>query len=42
MRVVSWNVDGLGNGLKRRKIKKVLVKVNPDIIMLQETKKIGD
>ena len=38
MKIISWNVNGLGNPVKRRKIKEVIVKVDPDIVLLQESK----
>lgn len=39
MIVVSWNVRGIGSGKKRGVIKDSLRKMNPDIIILHETKR---
>ncbi|XP_010263157.1 PREDICTED: uncharacterized protein LOC104601500 [Nelumbo nucifera] len=38
MKIVSWNVRGLGNARKRALIKEVLRKENPDIFLIQESK----
>lgn len=38
MNVVSWNVGGLGDVVKRRKVKEVVCKVSSDMLMIQETK----
>ncbi|GKU93949.1 hypothetical protein SLEP1_g7498 [Rubroshorea leprosula] len=35
---ISFNVRGLGSGLKRREILKLVKKENPDFLLLQETK----
>ncbi|BFG20710.1 hypothetical protein CerSpe_069840 [Prunus speciosa] len=40
MKIVSWNVRGLGDRKKRAVIKKVLKKCGAYIVMLQETKKM--
>lgn len=39
MKIMSWNVRGLGAAVKRQSIKHIITKHNPDIIVLQETKK---
>lgn len=39
MRIISWNIKGLGNPFKNFSIKEVLRRYKADIIMLQETKK---
>ena len=39
MKIVSWNVRGVGSLRKRGIIKNYLNKVNLDIVVLQETKK---
>lgn len=38
MIIVSWNVRGLGNSLKRRRVNEALVDLHPDLIGFQETK----
>jgi hypothetical protein len=38
MSIISWNVRGLGNPLKRKKIKVEVRQREPDVLMLQETK----
>ncbi|KAF8407524.1 hypothetical protein HHK36_006658 [Tetracentron sinense] len=38
MRIVSWNVRGLGRGERRLDVRVLLRKLKPDIIALQETK----
>ena len=39
MKIFSWNIRGSGSSSKRRAIKKTICKANPDIVVLQETKK---
>ncbi|KAL5583298.1 hypothetical protein UlMin_015740 [Ulmus minor] len=39
MKIVSWNVRGIGSGRKRGVIKENLLKMRPDFVVLQETKK---
>ena len=39
MKIVSWNVRGVGSLRKRGVIKEYLNRINPDIVVLQETKK---
>ncbi|RVW45741.1 hypothetical protein CK203_094977 [Vitis vinifera] len=39
MKIISWNVRGLGSSNKRRVIKDFLRLENPDVVMIQETKK---
>lgn len=38
MKIVSWNVRGIGARLKRAVVKDLLCRANPDIVILQETK----
>lgn len=38
MKILSWNVRGLGTYRKRAVIKEFLKVYQPDIVMLQETK----
>ena len=38
MKILSWNVRGLGYPCKQQKIKEIILKVGPKIVMLQETK----
>ena len=39
MKIFSWNIRGSGSPSKRRAIKEAICKANPDIIVLQETKR---
>ncbi|KAJ9685364.1 hypothetical protein PVL29_017406 [Vitis rotundifolia] len=39
MKIISWNTKGLGSRNKRRVIKDFLRSENPDVVMIQETKK---
>lgn len=39
MKIVSWNVRGLGGREKRKAVKELLIREKPDIVILQETKK---
>lgn len=39
MKIVSWNVRGLGNRNKKFMIKYVLSKAEADIVIIQETRK---
>ncbi|CAL9004761.1 unnamed protein product [Prunus brigantina] len=39
MKIISWNVRGLGSKRKRVVVKDQLLRLNPDIVILQETKK---
>ena len=38
MKIISWNVRGINASNKRQRIKQVLDSLQPDIILLQETK----
>lgn len=38
MKILSWNVRGLGRSYKRHLVKDVILSVNVDIICLQESK----
>lgn len=38
MKILSWNVNGLGNVSKRNQVREVIGIVDPDIVMIQETK----
>ena len=37
MNIISWNVKGLGNSIKRKKILSVLKEDMADVVFLQET-----
>lgn len=39
MKILSWNIRGSRSPTKRRAIKKVICKVNPDLVVLQEIKR---
>ena len=39
MRIISWNVQGLGSKKKRSLVQSFLRSQDPDIVMLQETKR---
>ena len=39
MKILSWNIRGLGSKKKRRTIKRFLSTQSPDVVMLQETKR---
>lgn len=39
MKLLSWNVRGLGKPVKRRKIKNLFFERKVDMVLLQETKK---
>ncbi|KAB2635279.1 hypothetical protein D8674_025813 [Pyrus ussuriensis x Pyrus communis] len=39
MKIISWNVRGLGSRQKRLILKQQFRRLKPDIIILQETKK---
>ena len=41
MRILTWNIRGLGDKTKRMAIKRFLKKLNPYIVLLQESKKDG-
>ena len=40
MKIISWNTKCLGSRKKRRVVKDFLRLENPDIVMIQETKKV--
>ena len=43
MKIISWNTRGLGSRKKRRVVKDLRCHENPDIVLLQETKReLGD
>ena len=42
MKIISWNTRGLGSRKKRRVVKDFLRLENPDVVMIQETKKEYD
>lgn len=37
MKILSWNVNGLSNILKRKKIKEVTLQTNPDVALFQKS-----
>ena len=39
MKIISWNARGLGSSNNRRVVKDFLRSENPDVVMIQETKK---
>ena len=39
MKILSWNIRGNGSSIKRRAIKNVICKINPDLVVLQEVKR---
>ncbi|ONH99726.1 hypothetical protein PRUPE_6G046000 [Prunus persica] len=39
MKIISWNIRGLGSRRKRLVLKEQLVWLRPEIVILQETKK---
>ena len=39
MKIISWNTRGLGSRNKRRVVKDFLRLENPNVVMIQETKK---
>lgn len=39
MKIISWNVRGLGGVKKRRSVRECIIKYDPTILILQETKK---
>ena len=39
MKIISWNTRGLGSRNKRRVAKDFLRSENPDVVIIQETKK---
>ena len=39
MKILSWNIRGNGSSSKRRAIREAICKANPDIVVLQETKR---
>lgn len=41
MKILSWNIRGGGSAGKRRAIKEVICRENPDLVVLQEVKKIN-
>mgnify|MGYP002805045364 CR=1 FL=1 len=40
--ILSWNVNGLGNKLKRWVVTQYFYRHNPDIVLLQETHLVGN
>ena len=39
MKIISWNIRGLGSRKKKRVVKDFLRFQNPDVVMFQETKR---
>lgn len=39
MKILTWNVRGIGRSEKKGKIRKMMKERNVDIVLLQETKK---
>lgn len=38
MKIISWNIRGIGSSLKKRFISKIIRERSPDVLFLQETK----
>ncbi|KAH7864902.1 hypothetical protein Vadar_031844 [Vaccinium darrowii] len=38
MKIISWNIRGLGSSVKKRFLSKLIKEREPDIVMIQETK----
>ena len=38
MLILSWNVRGLGSGVKRRMVKGVVLRLKPEVLFIQESK----
>ena len=36
--ILSWNIRGSGSAIKKRAIKRVICKLNPDLVVLQEVR----
>ena len=41
MKILSWNTRGLGSKMKRRTVRRFLSTQSPDVVMLQETKRVN-
>ena len=41
MKILSWNIRGLGSKKKMRIVKRLLSSQSPDVVMLQETKRVN-
>ena len=39
MKILTWNIRGSGSSDKRRIVKRLLCRVNPDLVVLQEVKR---
>ena len=39
MKILSWNIKGSGSPIKKKAIKKVICKIEPDLVVLQEVKR---
>lgn len=39
MKIVSWNIKGLGDYSKPLAVKHLNMKINPELVLIQETKK---
>lgn len=39
MKIVSWNIRGIGDQSKHLAIKRLIMKTNPELVLIQETKK---
>ena len=38
MKILSWNVRGLGSKTKHKRVKETTIKAAPDVVLIQETK----
>ena len=39
IKMITWNIRGSGSSDKRRTIKRLIFRVNPDLVVLQEVKR---
>ena len=42
MKILSWNIRRSGSSIKKRAIKKVICKINPDLVVLQVKREMID
>ena len=40
MKIINWNIKGLGSRNKRRVVKDFLRSENPNVVMIQEIKRV--
>lgn len=39
MKILAWNTRGIGDQSKQLALKRLITKTNPDLVLIQETKK---